>query len=76
MPDQGRPNFISFLPNTESYRRDLRDPRRTEYGDERYPVMNAVLQRISPLNNVAKIKAPLIVAQGRNDPRVPMSEAG
>ena len=68
----GASNFISFLKNTESYRRDLR---RVEYGDERDPVMNAVFQRISPLNNVAKIKAPLFVAQGRNDPRVPMSEA-
>ncbi|MDN5781825.1 MAG: S9 family peptidase [Luteimonas sp.] len=68
----GISDFTSFLKNTESYRRDLR---RVEYGDERDPAMNAVFQRISPLNNVARIKVPLFVAQGRNDPRVPMSEA-
>ena len=30
---------------------------------------------ISPLTNVAKIKKPLFVVQGGNDPRVPASEA-
>ena len=68
----GISHFGTFLKNTESYRRDLR---RVEYGDERDPVMAAVFERISPLNNAAKIKAPLFVAQGRNDPRVPYTEA-
>lgn len=68
----GISNFISFLNNTESYRRDLR---RAEYGDERNPKMRAVLERISPLNNVEKIRSPLFVAQGANDPRVPLSES-
>ncbi|QDA57552.1 S9 family peptidase [Thermomonas aquatica] len=68
----GISHFGTFLKNTESYRRDLR---RAEYGDERDPAMNAVFERISPLNNAAKIKVPLFVAQGRNDPRVPYTEA-
>ena len=68
----GIANFVSFLENTESYRRDLR---RVEYGDERDPAMRAFLARISPVNNAQKIKAPLLVAQGRNDPRVPYTEA-
>ncbi len=68
----GISHFGTFLKNTESYRRDLR---RVEYGDERDPAMAAVFERISPLNNAAKIKAPLFVAQGRNDPRVPYTEA-
>ncbi len=68
----GIANFVSFLENTESYRRDLR---RVEYGDERNPAMRAFLTRISPVNNVDKIKAPLLVVQGRNDPRVPYTEA-
>ena len=68
----GISDFATFLTNTESYRRDLR---RAEYGDERDPAMKAVFDRISPLKNASKIKAPLFVAQGRNDPRVPWTEA-
>lgn len=68
----GISDFTTFLANTESYRRDLR---RAEYGDERIPEMKAVFERISPLNNAGKIRAPLFVAQGRNDPRVPYTEA-
>jgi len=68
----GISHFGTFLKNTESYRRDLR---RAEYGDERDPAMNTVFERISPLNNAHKIKSPLFVAQGRNDPRVPWTEA-
>jgi dipeptidyl aminopeptidase/acylaminoacyl peptidase len=37
--------------------------------------MNAVFQRISPPNSVAKIRTQLFVVQDRNDSRVPMSEA-
>jgi dipeptidyl aminopeptidase/acylaminoacyl peptidase len=68
----GISNFISFLTNTESYRRDLR---RVEYGDERDPAMRAVFERISPLNNAARITIPMFIVQGANDPRVPRSEA-
>ena len=68
----GISNFVSFLENTESYRRDLR---RVEYGDERDPEMREFLTRISPLSHAAKITRPLFVVQGRNDPRVPWTEA-
>ena len=68
----GISNFLSFLKNTESYRRDLR---RVEYGDERDPAMHDFLDKISPLTNAARIKKPLFVVQGRNDPRVPYTEA-
>ncbi|QDH68866.1 S9 family peptidase [Marilutibacter alkalisoli] len=68
----GISHFGTFLKNTEDYRRDLR---RAEYGDERDPEMAAFFDRISPLNNAAKISAPLFVAQGKNDPRVPWTEA-
>lgn len=68
----GISDFTTFLTNTESYRRDLR---RAEYGDERVPEMKAVFDRISPLKNAGKIRAPLFVAQGKNDPRVPYTEA-
>jgi dipeptidyl aminopeptidase/acylaminoacyl peptidase len=68
----GISNFVSFLENTEAYRRDLR---RVEYGDERDPQIRAFLGSISPLHHADKIKRPLLVIQGRNDPRVPASEA-
>lgn len=68
----GISDFTTFLNNTESYRRDLR---RAEYGDERIPEMKAVFDRISPLKNAGKIRSPLFVAQGKNDPRVPYTEA-
>ncbi|HEY4546594.1 MAG TPA: S9 family peptidase [Pedomonas sp.] len=68
----GISHFVTFLNNTQGYRRDLR---RVEYGDERDPKMKAHLEKISPLTNVDKIKVPLMVVTGANDPRVPASEA-
>jgi dipeptidyl aminopeptidase/acylaminoacyl peptidase len=68
----GISNFLTFLKNTQDYRRDLR---RVEYGDERDPAMAEFLQRVSPLTNVEKIRKPLFVIQGFNDPRVPVTEA-
>jgi dipeptidyl aminopeptidase/acylaminoacyl peptidase len=68
----GISNFVSFLENTQDYRRDLR---RAEYGDERDPEMRAHLEKISPVNNVEKIKVPMFIVQGENDPRVPVTEA-
>lgn len=68
----GISNFVSFLENTEGYRRDLR---RAEYGDERDPAMRAVFEQISPLNLTDRMTRPLLVIQGANDPRVPRSEA-
>lgn len=68
----GISNFVTFLGNTEDYRRDLR---RVEYGDERDPRMRRTLERMSPLGQAKRIRRPLFVAQGANDPRVPASEA-
>lgn len=65
-------NFVTFLENTQSYRRDLR---RVEYGDERDPKQKAKLLEISPLTSVDKLTIPLMVVTGGNDPRVPASEA-
>jgi dipeptidyl aminopeptidase/acylaminoacyl peptidase len=68
----GISDFVTFLETTESYRRDLR---RVEYGDERDPAMRAFQKQISPLTNAGKIRKPLLVVQGKNDPRVPYTEA-
>jgi dipeptidyl aminopeptidase/acylaminoacyl peptidase len=68
----GISNFVTFLERTESYRRDLR---RVEYGDERDPEMRAWFEKMAPLNNADKISKPILVVQGKNDPRVPYTEA-
>jgi dipeptidyl aminopeptidase/acylaminoacyl peptidase len=68
----GMSNLVTFLEHTEGYRRDLR---RVEYGDERDPKMREFLERIAPMNNIEKIKKPMLVVAGKNDPRVPVSES-
>ncbi|HET8691598.1 MAG TPA: S9 family peptidase [Steroidobacteraceae bacterium] len=68
----GISNFVTFLESTAEYRRDLRRP---EYGDERDPKMRAFLEQISPLNNAGKINKPMLIVQGQNDPRVPVTES-
>lgn len=68
----GISDFRTFLENTQEYRRDLR---RVEYGDERDPAMRAYFERISPRRQASKMRVPLLVAQGANDPRVPVSES-
>ncbi len=66
----GMSNLISFLNNTAPYRRILRI---SEYGD---PVKDKeALIKLSPITYVDRVKAPLLVIQGANDPRVPAGEA-
>lgn len=66
----GIANFITFLHNTGPWRRDLRI---AEYGDPGKD--RDLLERISPINHVHRITAPLMVVHGANDPRVPVGEA-
>ena len=68
----GISNFNTFMKNTEAYRRDLR---RVEYGDERDPAMAAFFESTAPINHTDKIKKPLFIVQGGNDPRVPYTES-
>ena len=66
----GIANFVSFLERTGPWRRKHRA---AEYGD--LVADREMLERISPLNHVDNITAPLLVIHGRNDPRVPLYEA-
>ena len=68
----GISNFVTFLENTRGYRRDLR---RSEYGDERELPMREFLESIAPLHQVDRITRPMLIGQGLNDPRVPVSES-
>ncbi|MDQ3237370.1 MAG: S9 family peptidase [Actinomycetota bacterium] len=66
----GIANMVTFLENTGSYRRRLREP---EYGflekDRDF------LESISPIHKAERITTPLMVIHGKNDPRVPVGEA-
>jgi dipeptidyl aminopeptidase/acylaminoacyl peptidase len=66
----GMSNLVSFLQNTGPWRRPLRE---AEYGSLARD--KDFLASVSPINHVDKIKAPLMVIQGANDPRVPKTEA-
>jgi acetyl esterase/lipase len=66
----GISNLVTFLENTSDYRRAFRE---LEYGSLAHD--REFLSQASPLTHVASIQAPLFVIHGRNDPRVPVSEA-
>lgn len=63
-------NWETFLKNTSGYRRRQRE---VEYGflDKDLDF----LRQISPISRVDRIKTPLFVIHGKNDPRVPYTEA-
>jgi dipeptidyl aminopeptidase/acylaminoacyl peptidase len=66
----GVTDFKTFLKNTSAYRRANRA---AEYGD---PEKDSVyMDAVSPALHADKIRAPLFVLQGTNDPRVPESES-
>jgi dipeptidyl aminopeptidase/acylaminoacyl peptidase len=66
----GIANFITFLERTGPYRRAHREG---EYGSLERD--REFLQRISPINMVDRIRCPMMVIHGANDPRVPIGEA-
>ena len=68
----GISNWVTYLKNTRGYRRDLR---RVEFGDERKPKTLSFLNKISPYQNVDAITVPLLIFQGKNDPRVNYQES-
>lgn len=63
-------NWETFLQNTSGYRRRQRE---VEYG--RLDRDIDFLRRISPIRKIDRIKTPLFVIHGKNDPRVPYTEA-
>jgi len=66
----GIASFETFLKNTSGYRRKLRE---VEYGSLERDI--AFLRSVSPQRKVDRIKTPLMVIHGKNDPRVPYTEA-
>jgi dipeptidyl aminopeptidase/acylaminoacyl peptidase len=66
----GIANFVTFLENTGPWRRKLRE---AEYGSLEQD--REFLEKISPIHHVDRIRSPLFVVHGANDPRVPVGEA-
>jgi dipeptidyl aminopeptidase/acylaminoacyl peptidase len=66
----GISNLLTFLQNTAPYRRILRI---SEYGDPEKD--KEALVQLSPLTHLGKVKGPMLLMQGANDPRVPVGEA-
>jgi dipeptidyl aminopeptidase/acylaminoacyl peptidase len=70
--ESGISDLASFIERTEGWRRGLQ---RAEFGDERIAKIREFMERTAPLNNAGKIKTPLLIIQGANDPRVPATQA-
>ena len=66
----GISNFVTFLQNTAAWRRTLRE---AEYGSLEHDM--EILTRMSPIHKIDNIAAPLLIIQGDNDERVPLSES-
>jgi len=65
----GISNFVTFLENTAPWRRAAREP---EYGSLERD--RDFLVEASPLTHVDRIRVPLFIQHGANDPRVPLIE--
>jgi dipeptidyl aminopeptidase/acylaminoacyl peptidase len=68
----GITDFVALLSNAAP---GGQNQRRAVFGDERDPDMRAYLRRISPLTNADRITRPVLIVHGKNDPRVPISQA-
>jgi len=65
----GISNFVTFLENTAPWRRAVREP---EYGTLEHD--RDFLVEASPITHIDRIRAPLFIQHGANDPRVPLEE--
>jgi dipeptidyl aminopeptidase/acylaminoacyl peptidase len=71
----GPSNLITLLDSIPPYWESIRELFYARMGDPNTPQGKALLMEESPLSSANKIKTPLLVAQGANDPRVNRREA-
>jgi dipeptidyl aminopeptidase/acylaminoacyl peptidase len=71
----GPSNLITLLDSIPPYWESIRTMFYKRMGDPSTPQGKALLMEESPLSSADKIKTPLLVAQGANDPRVNRREA-
>ncbi|TMC48952.1 MAG: S9 family peptidase [Chloroflexi bacterium] len=66
----GISSLVTFLENTSPWRRATREREYGSLAEDRDFLLEA-----SPLTHVERMRAPLFIVHGANDPRVPLSEA-
>ncbi len=71
----GPSNLITLLETIPPYWKAFFEDMARRVGDPRTPQGRAHLSERSPLTHVERIKRPLLIAQGANDPRVKQAEA-
>ena len=68
----GVSNWVTAL---EGAAPSLKASDRVEYGDIADPADREFFRELSPVTHVARVRAPLLVSHGANDPRDPVSES-
>jgi dipeptidyl aminopeptidase/acylaminoacyl peptidase len=68
----GVSNWITALQGASP---ELKASDRVEYGDIGNPEDRAFFQQLSPIANVSRVKSPVMVVHGANDPRDPVTES-
>lgn len=71
----GPSNLVTLLETVPPYWQPMVELWATRVGDHRTEEGRRLLNERSPLNYVDRIKKPLLIAQGANDPRVKQSES-
>jgi dipeptidyl aminopeptidase/acylaminoacyl peptidase len=71
----GPSNLITLLETIPPYWQSFFEDMARRVGDPRTPQGRAQLTERSPLTHVERIRRPLLIAQGANDPRVKQAEA-
>ena len=71
----GPSNLITLLETIPPYWKSFFEDMARRVGDPRTPRGRTHLSERSPLTHVERIKRPLLIAQGANDPRVKQAEA-
>jgi dipeptidyl aminopeptidase/acylaminoacyl peptidase len=71
----GPSNLITLLESMPPYWRPMLEMFTTRVGDHRTEEGRALLRRHSPLTYVDHIRRPLLIGQGKNDPRVKQAES-
>ena len=66
----GMSDLVTFLEQTSAWRRAFRE---REYGSLEHD--RDLLRALSPITHVERMRAPLFIIHGANDPRVPLAEA-
>ena len=71
----GVANLFTFMNSMPAYWKPYLKMIKTFWYDEEDPAQKAIMEEVSPINHIDKIKKPLFVVQGANDPRVNIDES-